>query len=106
MDTNFAGLFRALGLTADELAAEKGEDHALVQIKRNSERLEKCETHVFEPAPNWRATPMFGQKIKCTRCNGVMKTHDAMTYLRGYAHGSGADYEAMTNAIWPPGDPR
>ena len=99
----WAGLIRAIGMDANALAAEKGEGNILVQIKRNSERLEDCPRHDFDPQPGWRDRPgpFIYSKITCMHCGGEMKTHDAMVYLRGLAHGAGLDYVEITNRIWP-----
>lgn len=109
-DTDFSriarGLLKAASMSADELAAKKGEADPFVRIKRNSERLDACEGHDFEPQPDWRAAPVsiLGRTVHCRVCGGEMKMHDAMMYLRGLAHGSGRDFVAITNAVWPPGD--
>jgi hypothetical protein len=98
------GLARAASMTADALAAEKGEDNLFVQIKRNSERLDGCSGHEFEPQPDWRTAPRpyINRKIRCLRCGGEMPTGDAHTYLRGVAYGSGRNYTDLASAIWPP----
>lgn len=99
-------LMRAVAAPTDELAAKKGEGNLLVKIKRNSDRLYACDRHEFEPVPDWRDRPgpFIWQKVRCARCGGEMKAGEAHDYLRGFAHGSGQDYKAITDAIWPPGD--
>lgn len=99
-----AGLYRAASMSADDLSAEKGEGNPFVQIKRNSEKLDACDRHEFDPQPDWRSAPppFINRKICCRRCGGEMRTQDAMLYLRGFAHGAGVDYSVMVNAIWPP----
>ena len=59
----------------------------MVRIKRNRDRLEGCAWHEFERQPDWRSSPLYNQKVRCLHCGGEMKTHDAMTYMRGFAHG-------------------
>lgn len=97
-------LLKAALMSADELAAKKGENDLFVRIKRNSERLSGCEGHDFEPDPDWR-TWKPNRTIHCRRCGGDMKMHDAMEYLRGFAHGSGRDFKAITETLWPPANP-
>lgn len=103
--TDFArianGLVKAITTPTDELAARKGEGDMMVQIKRNSDRVNNCDRHEFEHQPDWRAAPLYNQKVRCVRCGGEMKAHDAMTYLRGYAHGAGLDYKRVADAVWP-----
>lgn len=97
------GLMKAATMSADELAARKGENDMFVRIKRNHERLNGCAGHDFEPDPNWRETrPLLNRTVHCRTCGGDMKTGDAHQYLRGLAHGSGRDYGAIVAAIWPP----
>lgn len=98
------GLWKAATMSADELAAKKGEDNPFVLIKRNGERLNSCQGHDFEPDPGWRDAkpPLSYRTVHCRACGGDMKMNDAMSYLRGVAHGSGRDFKAMTDAIWPP----
>jgi hypothetical protein len=97
------GLVRAASMSADALAAEKGEGNPFVRIKRNSERLDACEGHDFEPDPDWRTrASLLDRKVHCRACGGDMKNGDALMYLRGLAHGSGRDFTALTDAIWPP----
>jgi hypothetical protein len=82
---------------------KKGEGDMLVQIKRNHDRVRACDRHEFAPQPNWREAPILTRlKVKCTRCDGEMNAGDMMTYLRGYAHGTGQDFDAMVNAVLPP----
>lgn len=96
------GLARAVMTPTDELAAKKGEGNLLVQIKRNSDRLEGCELHDFEPTPDWRNARMLTYlKVPCRRCGGEMNAHDVMVYLRGVAHGSGQSFKALTDAVFP-----
>jgi hypothetical protein len=95
------GLVKAICTPTNELAAKKGEDDLMVRIKRNSDRLEECDRHEFERQPNWRASPLYNQKIKCLRCGGEMRTHDAMTYIRGFAHGVGINHNQLVETIWP-----
>lgn len=95
------GLVKAITTPTDELAAKKGEGDLMVQIKRNSDRVNGCTSHDFERQPNWRASPLYNQKVRCLRCEGEMKAGDAMTYMRGYAHGAGLDYATVIAAIWP-----
>ena len=97
------GLVKAIQTPTDELAAKKGEGDLMVQIKRNSDRLNECGGHEFEHQPNWRASPLYNQKVKCLRCGGEMKSHDAMTYVRGFAHGARVDHAALVETIWPKG---
>jgi hypothetical protein len=97
------GLVKAISTPTDELATKRGEGDMMVQIKRNSDRLDKCDRHEFERQPNWRASPLYNQKVRCLRCGGEMKTHDAMTYVRGFAHGAGADYAELVETVWPKG---
>ncbi|MBS1725009.1 MAG: hypothetical protein JSS66_18880 [Armatimonadetes bacterium] len=93
-------------MSADELAARKGEGDMFVKIKRNHERLNACAGHDFEPDPNWRdGRPLLQRTVHCRKCGGDMKTGDAHTYLRGVAHGSGRDYHAMCEAVWPSASP-
>jgi hypothetical protein len=100
------GLLKAAAMTADELAAKKGEDDLFVRIKRNSERLLACDRHEFEPQPDWLSSrPFLNRTVRCSRCGGDMKVFDAMNYLRGFAHASGGDLKALTDAIWPPATP-
>lgn len=94
-------LLTAALMSADELAAKKGESDLFVRIKRNSERLSACAGHEFEPDPDWR-TWKPNRTVHCRRCGGDMKMHDAMEYLRGFAHGSGQDFKVLCAAIWPP----
>jgi hypothetical protein len=97
------GLLKAALMSADDLAAKKGEDNPFVRIKRNNERLEACTLHEFNPDPDWRKANLLTHRtVTCRNCGGEMKTNDAMAYLRGYAHGSGGDFKAITDAIWPP----
>lgn len=98
------GLVRAASMSADELAAKRGEEDPFVQIKRNSERLGACTGHDFEPEPDWRSKGwgLLNRTVHCRNCGGDMKVGDAMAYLHGFAHGSGQDFKAMTDAIWPP----
>ncbi|KQO69528.1 hypothetical protein ASF22_02660 [Methylobacterium sp. Leaf87] len=98
------GLWKAASMTADELASRKGEDDMFVKIKRNGERLDGCAGHDFEPDPEWRTAkrPVLGRTVHCRVCGGDMKMNDAMYYLRGVAHGTGRDYKAMIEQIWPP----
>jgi hypothetical protein len=98
-DKAIAGLGKALGMTADELSAKMGEDNLLVQVKRNRERLSRCDRHEFERQPDW--VPFDRRKARCTRCGGEMDRVDATHYLRGFAHGSGADYDKLVESIWP-----
>lgn len=97
------GLVKAALMSADELAAKKGEDDLFVRIKRNSERLSACPGHDFEPDPDWR-TWNPNRTVHCRVCGGDAKMHDAMEYLRGFAHGSGQDFKALTEAVWPPSE--
>lgn len=97
------GLMKAISTPTDELAAKKGEGNLMVQIKRNSDRLEGCDRHEFEHQPNWRAAPLYNQKVRCLRCGGEMKAPDAMTYTRGFAHGAGIDYADLVETVWPKG---
>lgn len=98
------GLVRALSMSADQLAARKGEDNLLVQIKRNRERLDACSCHEFEPDPEWHRRPgsLLRSKVRCRHCGGEMESGEAHTYLRGLAHGSGQDYRALVATVWPP----
>ena len=98
------GLLKAATMSADELAARKGENDPFVQIKRNNERLSNCSAHDFEPQPDWRSQGwgMLNRTVHCRVCGGDMKISAAHDYLRGFAHGSGRDFEAVVNAIWPP----
>ena len=91
--------------SADRLAAEKGEGNLLVKIKRNSDRVDSCDRHEFEPVPDWqeRKGPFLWLKVRCVRCDGLMNADNVMTYLRGYAHGTGQDVQALCNAVFPPG---
>ena len=90
--------------SADDLAATKGEANPLVQIKRNSEKLAGCDRHEFEPMPDWRERkgPFLWLKVRCVRCDGQMNADSVMAYLRGYAHGTGQDAQALCNAVFPP----
>lgn len=105
MDTKKAAqnLMRAIGSPTDEMAARLGEDHLLTKIKRNSDRVQGCERHEFAPQPDWRDDKrgFTMGRITCTRCGGEMSRHDAFTYLRGFAHGSGQDFKVLTDAVWP-----
>ncbi len=98
------GLMNAIATPTDELAAKKGEGDMLVQIKRNSDRVRACDRHEFEPVPDWRERkgPFLWLKVTCRRCGGEMKAGDVITYLRGFAHGSGQDETALTSAVFPP----
>ena len=99
------GLVKTAMMSADNLAAKKGEDDAWVKIKRNNERLNSCAGHDFEPDPNWRETrPFLNRTVHCRRCGGDMKVNDAHHYLLGIAHATGQDHKAMTAEIWPPAE--
>lgn len=97
-------LICAIASSTDDMAAKRGEADPLVQIKRNSDRLRACDRHEFDPVPDWRTRPgpLIWQTVHCARCGGDMKAGEANDYLRGFAHGSGQDYTAIVNAIWPP----
>lgn len=96
------GLMKAITTPTDQLAAKHGEGDLMVQIKRNSDCLNGCDRHEFERQPDWRTVgPLYNQKVLCIHCGGSMKSHDAMTYLRGYAHGAGLNYKAVCDAVWP-----
>ena len=97
------GLVKAVQTPTDELASKKGEGDMMVRIKRNSDRIEGCAGHEFERQPDWRASPLYNQNVRCLRCGGEMKTHGAMIYMRGFAHGAGVDYSGLVETVWPKG---
>lgn len=98
-------LMRACATPADDLAAKVGEANPLVQIKRNHARLGECDRHEFQPLPDWRERkgPFSWLKVRCARCDGEMNASDVMTYLRGFAHGTGQDFKGLADAVFPPG---
>ena len=100
------GLWQAISTPTDELAARKGEDDMLVKIKRNSDRMRSCNGHEFDPVPDWRersnGSPFIRLKVSCKRCGAEMNAGDVLTYLRGFAHGSGQDEKALADAVFPP----
>lgn len=58
------------------------------EIKSNREALLSCARHAF---PKRGPTYRLGEKLKCTRCGGLMSLPDAASYMRGYvAHGGSA----------------
>lgn len=76
-------------MSADELAA------------KNSERLDACPRHDFEPVPDWRKVAIFSRMLcRCRCCGGEMGGHDVMLYLRGLAHGSGQSVDALAAAVF------
>jgi ribosomal protein L44E len=96
-------LVKAVMTPTDELVAKKGEGNLLVKIKRNNERVESCTGHKFVPQPDWRKSVILTYlKVPCTVCGGEMNAHDVMEYLKGFAHGSGRDYKALTDEVFPP----
>lgn len=97
------GLLKAASMSADELAARNGEDDPFVKIKRNRQRLINCSGHDFEPQPDWRSKGwgMLDRTVHCRACHGDMKIGAAHEYLRGFAHGSGRDFQELIEAIWP-----
>ena len=98
------GLMKAIQTPTDDLAARRGEGDLMVQIKRNSDRVKGCLGHEFVPAPDWRSGSLYNLRVACSVCGGELKAHDVLTYLSGFAHGSGQDYKTISDRIFPPGD--
>lgn len=102
-----SGLVDAALMSADDLAAKKGEDNLFVQIKRNHERLNGCDGHEFEPMLDWRQRLPFSlREVRCNRCSGMMKAHDVMLYLRGRAHERGVALSELSDPIFPKDTPK
>lgn len=94
-------LLKVALMSADELAAKKGESDLFVQIKRNAEKLDHCAQHIFESQPDWRANFKLNDTVHCLNCGGDMKRSRAMDYLKGYAHGAGISFDRLCEKIWP-----
>lgn len=100
----FEGLIKAARMSADELAAKKGEGDTFVKIKRNRERAAACDRHEFEPISDWRTQRgglLYGLKVHCSRCHADLPADEAMHYLRGFAHGSGQNYDELLDKVLP-----
>lgn len=62
----------------------------LVEVKANRKRLNECGCHHF-PDPY-----VFGQKVTCDRCKGVMMATEASAYCDGFKAAGGDP-----GAVWP-----
>lgn len=62
----------------------------LAEVKANRKRLNECSKHRF-PDPY-----VFGQKVTCDRCKGVMMATEASAYCDGFKAAGGDPGE-----VWP-----